>query len=127
MGRVVEAEVKEIVATSLDAAAISPFLQTANVLVTECLGDAGLAEEVLAEIELWLAAHFVAIRDPEWQARQVDDLRIQRHARQAGRGLDATPYGQQVRLLDPTGRIAARMAQERRPWLFRAGAPSSGL
>lgn len=125
MARVLEAEVKAIVATKLEAAAIAPFLQSANVLVTEHLGDAGLSEDLLAQIELWLAAHFVEIRDPQVKDRQIGDLTVSHHARQPGKGLDATPYGQQVRLLDPTGRLAAQMNPQRRPWRFRAGSPSS--
>ena len=68
-----------------------------------------MTDALLKEIELWLSAHFVAIRDP--QVRRVE--RETGHGRaevdafgETALGLDSTLYGQQVKLLDTCGKLA---------------------
>jgi hypothetical protein len=107
--RVTEAEVKAIIDTDLDSTAITPFITVANMIVTDRLADEGLTDELLKEIERWLSAHFVSIRDP----RMLEEKAGQASAKYAlgnpgnRQGISATPYGQQALLLDPTGRLAS--------------------
>ena len=102
MARVIDAEVKKIIDTTIDT---DPFIQAANLIVTDRLSNQGLGDDLLKEIERWFAAHLVAIREPQAKAEKVGDTGVTYFGKD-GYGLDATPYGQQVMVLDPTGRMA---------------------
>ena len=102
MARVIDAEVKQIIDTTIDT---NPFIQAANLVVTERLSSQGLDDDLLKEIERWFAAHLVAIREPQAKAEKTGDSSVTYFGKD-GTGLDSTPYGQQVRVLDPTGRMA---------------------
>lgn len=124
MERVTAAQVQELAGSFLDLGDIAPHVTSAHAAVNVHLGAAGLGEDLLAQIELWLAAHLVAVRDPELRisSRKSGDLSTG-YAQANGTGLDSTMFGQQVRLLDPTGKMAEVMNPARRPWRFRAGSP----
>ncbi len=105
--RVTEADVLAIMDTELTDVQIAPFVATANVMVTKvCGGDTDYGDEQLAEIERWLAAHFAAIRDPQIAAEKTGDGGVTYHGK-SGQGLDHTPYGQQVKIIDHKGKFAA--------------------
>ncbi len=103
MARVTDAEVKEIITTSITTTA---HITAANLLVTEHLASKNISDALLKEIERWLAAHFVAMTDPRehevsvgtYEARAVFEGRT-------AMGLDHSRYGQQVKLLDPSGTL----------------------
>ena len=104
--RVTSEEVAQII--DYDTAAItdiSPFITMANMMVNSRIGEGVLAEEVLKEIERWLAAHFVAIRDPRIKSESVDVISTS-YQGQTGMGLQATLYGQQAMMLDTTGKLS---------------------
>jgi len=105
--RVTGDQVKQIIETDLTANEISPFVKAANLMVTDMLGSSGLSDPHLKEIERWLSAHLVAIRSPDSVAKseKTGDASITRHG-QSGLGLDFTPYGQQVKVLDTSGIMA---------------------
>lgn len=111
MARVTATEVKEIIDTSLTDAQINTMITAANLTVTKHLGDQGLSSDLLKEIERWLSAHFCHARDPREQEKSIDSTRVKFQG-QTGLGLDATFYGQQVKVLDPTGRLA-KLGQKR--------------
>lgn len=104
--RVTGDEVKEIINTSLSAIEVVPFITSANLIVTERLGGQNVSVSVLKEVERWISAHLVAIRsqDSVSKAEKTGDASITRHG-ETKMGLDFTPYGQQAKLLDPTGRL----------------------
>jgi len=60
MGRVTGAEVKEIITTDLTNSQVEPFINAANLFVTQRLGSKGLSVELLKEIERFVAAHFIS-------------------------------------------------------------------
>jgi hypothetical protein len=103
--RVTGSEVKEIIKTSLTDSEVEPFITSANQLVTEKLADSDHSDDRLKEIERWLSAHFVAIRDPRMRSQSVGEARDQYHVPNLGKGLDSTVYGLQVKLLDTTGTL----------------------
>lgn len=105
MARVTGAEVKEIIDTSLSASDIGPFIEAATLLVTKRLSGAGLGADLLKEIERWLAAHFVSMRDQRVSSRKLGDA-SDTYQGQTGMGLDYTSFGQQAKMLDPTGNLA---------------------
>lgn len=102
MARVTSAEVATIITTSLD---VTPFINTANLLVTRLLSAAGYAEGTLKDIELYLAAHFTALVDQ----RPVDETVGPASAsfvNQFDKYLDFTVYGQTAKMLDTSGTLA---------------------
>jgi hypothetical protein len=64
--RVTEAEVRAIKSTKLTP--LTTFITTANILTDKLAASAcgsGLSDAELKQIELYLAAHFVSVTDPE--------------------------------------------------------------
>lgn len=102
MSRVTVDEVKEIIETSLENYEVVPFITVANLIVTDQLSSSSLSDAILKEIERWLSAHFISIRDPRITKVVFDDVE-ETYQGQTGYGLQSTTYGQQVMLLDSTG------------------------
>lgn len=102
MVRVTSEEVKEIIDTELED--LSSFIQTAHLMVNKVLSSE-TDEDYLKEIEKWLSAHFVAIRDPRVRVIKVGET-SETYFGKSGEGLSASPYGQQVLSLDITGAFA---------------------
>ena len=103
-------DVKAIFETNLKANSVEAFIRAANVIVNDNLTNEGVATATLKEIERWLAAHLAAQMDPVAISEKIGDAQVKYGLAMAnskeGLGLNNTPYGQQVRLLDPTGILA---------------------
>ena len=102
--RVTEAEVKAIIDTDLTNEQVTPFLTAANVLVTDVTAGYEYGDELLHEIEKWLAAHFLAARDPIASKEKLGEANITYQVK-LGEGLKSTAYGQRVLLLDIKGKF----------------------
>lgn len=103
MARVTEEYVKRInYETTLTADQVTPFLRTANNLVTGVLTGYGVSSEQLADIEAWLAAAFVAATDRQVTQEKMGDASA-KYGGQLGMGWEYTSYGQVAIRLDPTG------------------------
>ena len=113
MPRVTEAEVKKILSTTLTNEGITPFLTAANVLITDVLTDEDYGNLLMKEIEKWLTAHFVAIRDPQIAKEKIGDVDATYQGK-TGLGLNHTSYGQQVMVLEHHGKLA-EIAQSKGP------------
>ena len=100
--RVTYTEVKTIITTSVADADITVAINTAHSLITQYLEDQELSEDILTTIELWLSAHFVAVRDPRSKSEALGDA-SNTYRGETKMGLQFTEYGQQAMLLDPTG------------------------
>lgn len=110
--RVTDAEVKELIPTTKDTV---PFIETANLLVTELLASAGLTAERLTAIELYLSAHFVALSDEKGgliETRLGDG--IDTFADHYDEGLKLTRFGQQALSLDSTGTLVSMASASKR-------------
>lgn len=105
--RVTEDEVHEIIDVDSEITTLIPFITAANLLVTERLGTSSLSAAQLKEIERWLAAHFVAVRDRRTSQETLGSAN-QSFTGKTGYGLEFTPYGQQVLLLDSTGLLSKK-------------------
>ena len=105
--------VKKIIDTDLTDEQITPFLAAANTMVTDLLLGENYSVTTLGEIERWLAAHFVAVRDPQVTSEKIGDVQAAYEGK-TGMGLKSTRYGQQAMVLDHHG-ILARMASGKRP------------
>lgn len=105
--------VKEIIDTDLTNEQVAPFLAAANTMVTDLLLSESYSTTTLKEIERWLAAHFVAVRDPQVISEKTDYAQATYEGK-TGMGLNSTRYGQQAMILDHHG-ILARVAAGKRP------------
>lgn len=111
MARTTPEEVKDITTLEVDVSRIAPFITLANLMVTEDLATVGYTDERLGLIETWLSAHLVKStisRDKESQS--LGDGSTVTFQGETGLDLDSTPYGQQVKMLDPSGILAKRGA-----------------
>lgn len=126
--RVTAAEVKEIIDTDLTATQVESFIPGANLIVTNMCGYAYDAD-VLKELERWLAAHLVSIRDPTKSAfiSQKADTVEQKYQLTAASpvGLATTRYGQQVLILDYLGKMADLGKTSTRAEWASVGAPNA--
>ena len=113
MGRTTATEVKAIIETELADSVVDTFIGMANRTVTDYLGtNADLTSVQKKDIETWLAAHFIAsTREQQAQAEQAGDARITYQGK-TEMGLDATFYGQTVKMLDTTGTLAAQIGKK---------------
>ena len=107
-------ELKEIISTSLDDSILEAFIGAANLTVTDLIGSgSGLSDDQLREIERWLAAHFLAsTREPQAQSERDVEAAITYQGK-TGMGLDFTPYGQMVKVLDTTGILASAVGMRK--------------
>ena len=103
--RVTDSEVREIIDIDVSITNITPFITIANLLVTDKLSNSGLSVEMLKEIERWLSAHFVAIRDPRVKSESIGGISTS-YQGTTGEGLKSTLYGQQAIMFDTTGTLA---------------------
>ncbi len=105
--RVDATEVKEIIETALSDAVIEAFIGAANITVTGFLGSSTLTAAQLKEIERWFTAHLIAsTRERQKASEGAGGASVTWHGN-TDMGLDATLYGQQVKLLDTTGTFSA--------------------
>jgi len=105
-------EVRELITTAISADVIEAnYLVTANLVVTEDLGNSNLSAARLKEIEKYLAAHFVALAEERGSLleEEIDDV-LERTADVYAPGYASTRYGQQALVLDSSGKLAGASA-----------------
>lgn len=115
--RVTPDEVKEIFDTAVAAPVIEAFITTANTFIDANLSDSGLSEVMLTEIEKYLAAHFLCLRDPRAKSENIaGEYSVTYQVSQGGiygiSGLASSEYGQTALALDTTGTLG-RLNQRR--------------
>lgn len=118
MPRVTYEEVKEIIETDISADQITAMITAANAVITN--GPAAstapaLTTAELKELERWVAAHLVCMRDPRTIRSKVGDAEAwfaPNVTTAWGKYLNFTWYGQQAIMMDRTGKLAA-MGQRR--------------
>ena len=104
MARVTDAEVKVIIDTTLTD--LSSFITTANLIVNEDLEPKGtLSEDRLKQIELYLSAHFVTMRERQLKSEEFGDSKDV-FLGEVGEGYASSTYGQQALALDSCGVLA---------------------
>jgi hypothetical protein len=84
---------------------LTPFIATANILVTRVCGSAGYSDEEIEMIERWLAAHFYCMRDPRATYETARSV-AQSLQNKVDLGLATSHYGQQAMILDTKGGLA---------------------
>ena len=108
MVRTTDSAVKQIISLR-KLSDTTPFITTANLLVTELLGSSSLSSDLLTEIERYLAAHLVALHPDERQIeeQEIGDTR-DKYVGKFAMGLQSTQFGQTVLMLDTTGVFASQ-------------------
>ena len=106
MALVTATEVKEILDTDLTDTIIDAFILAADSTVDEVLGnDTTLSAALKKEIERWLCAHFIAAtREQQLQKGGAGGASVT-YQGVTGKGLESTFYGQQVMMMDTTGKM----------------------
>jgi hypothetical protein len=107
-------DVREIIDTSLGDAGVSACITAANSLIgtkSEMLST--LTSDVLRQIELWLAAHFVSVADPRVSEEATRETRVRYEQPKAGQGIAGSSYGQTAIALDSTLTLADAPATRR--------------
>jgi len=85
---------------------MTPFIDVANELVTECCGSSGYTAMRLELIERWLSAHFYTVRDPRVESEKAGPV-SEKFQSKVGLGFDTSHYGQMAMRLDTEGGLAA--------------------
>jgi len=92
---------------------LTPFIEAANALVTQCCstatdadGDLVYTATNLELIERWLSAHFYHIRDPKAKVEKAGSVSAE-YRTAVKIGFDNTHYGQMAMRLDWNGGLAA--------------------
>ena len=101
--RTTAARVKALMVTSLSDDEIEEIIPVANRMVTSVVGGSDLTSAVMADIETWLTAHFIAIgKERQTVEERVLDIWVV-HQGTFGAGLRSTTFGQMVLMLDTSG------------------------
>ena len=104
---ITQVQVRAIVEVS-DELDLQSFIDTANLIVTEDLAGKDLSEARLEQIQIYLAAHYTAIRDERGGLKSTKTLNAEdEYFGDYGKGLKATRYGQQAIVLDTSGSLSA--------------------
>lgn len=102
--RVTEVEVQEIIEVD-SSLSLTAFIAAATALVDDKLDqNIGLGDDLLKEIERWLAAHFVAIRIKITSQEKLGDA-AENYQFKLGLNLQNTMWGQQALMLDTSGTL----------------------
>jgi hypothetical protein len=106
--------------TTLTENEVSPFVETANLMVTAYLASTDQTADALREVETYLAAHFVSLRDRLVKSEAAGGVRFD-YQGETGMGLDSSHYGQTAKLLDSSGVLKEIDGKTRITWKHRAG------
>lgn len=102
--RIEPGDVVTIYETSKD---LTPFIKLSNLIVNKYAERCDVEEDLLFEIERWLAAHYASLayvdkNEGIVKIEKEGDLQIT-YATQSGHGFATTIYGQQALALDSCG------------------------
>ena len=105
MARTTATEVRAIL--GVDASeTVTPFMETAGLIVDENLESRGLSVELLTKIEAYLSAHYFAITNPEFriESEKIGESMTSFSGKTGTMtGFMATQFGQVAIQLDKTG------------------------
>ncbi len=107
MARTTETLVRAIIEVDSSITSLTPFISASHIMVEEHCGS--LSEETATEVETWLAAHFITIRDNRVSSEAVTGAAgaSQSYQYRLGSGLETSMYGSMAMQLDSTGKLSA--------------------
>jgi hypothetical protein len=85
---------------------VTPFIATANAIVTECCTGGDHDAGRLELIERWLSAHYYAVRDPRAESEKAGSVGA-KYQSKVDLGFNTSHYGQTAMQLDTEGNLAA--------------------
>ncbi len=103
--RVVVNQVKDIIDTGLTDGQIRAFINTSHNFVVDLLTGEGLTEATLTEIELYLSAHLLSLREQQAESESIGSEYTVKYQGKTDKGFEATMYGQTAMSLDTTGKL----------------------
>lgn len=104
--RVTATEVKTNFTTELSDGEIDGWIDAATTLVDDiAAADGTIGSARLKQIELALTRHFAHAQDPRVESSGIGDSTTS-YQGETGLRINATHYGQQAAMLDPTGMLA---------------------
>jgi hypothetical protein len=105
--RVTEAEVRSILRVVPTATSVAAEIDVATAIVDDELASAGLSTARLKSIELYLAAHFVALGIPQARLDSLDAGGVAESYRgsKTEGGFVSTDWGKQAVALDTSGKL----------------------
>jgi hypothetical protein len=116
-------DLKKIIETKRVDEEIQPMIDAAHLVVDEDLANSGYTEDRKKLIELWLAAHYVAVRDPLISSVSGGPGSAGTSTQYDGKtgmvGLEHTRYGLQVIAFDKLG-ILSRESRSKGKISFEA-------
>jgi len=118
--RTTEDAVRELLETD-DSINIEPFIDAANAVTDYIVSqdsDGILSSALKVQIEKYLAAHFYALKDPQYSSKSTGGASGSFIRAQAGQGFKATDWGQQAVDMDITGTLGKRRVSAN--WLGKA-------
>ena len=110
--RVNPTEVKQImdISSSIIDDDVQIFIDLANLMVNKVITDTSITAAHEKQIEKWLSAHYVAIRDPQSKMEKAGSV-SQSFQEKVDLGLNQTRWGQNVLNIDTSGAFAALQSQ----------------
>lgn len=102
--------------TTLDEDVIEAYINSANVFVTAQLGNKGLSDDLLANIEMWLAAHMIVVTRERAIKEAGAGGAYVKYAGEWGEGLLGSTYGQMAVNLDTSGTLINLAKQKSSAW-----------
>lgn len=107
MARVLPIEVNRIYSVA-NANDHLPFIETANLIVTEELADQGLSAARLKQVELYLAAHYavITLERGGLKSQKINEAEEDyKVIADKNQGIASTRFGQQAIALDTSGKL----------------------
>ena len=113
MARVTATEVKAIMENCvLDDLVVDVFIEAANEVVTQTLSDTTVGTVLLKSIERFYTAHMIASTLHRTTSEEkLGDASV-KYTGKWDKNLDSTPYGQIVKGLDTSGKMASLGSRE---------------
>ncbi len=105
--RTTEAAVEGIIEVDTNIS-LTPFIEVANVLVTQCCTDltTEYSASILELIERWLSAHFYTVRDMRAMSEKAG-LVSEKKQSKVDLGFSTSHYGQHAMMIDYQGGLAS--------------------
>jgi len=89
---------------------VDQCIETANAITDGLLVNAGVIDPILTKIELYLAAHFCSVREPQLLKEEIGGrdatVKEERKSSLTEHGFNSTAFGQQAVDLDYSGTLA---------------------
>ena len=94
--------------TTIDSTYITSVLTTVDLILTKIYENSTctVSDSILEELQKYYAAHIISSTTARIASKEkLGEAQVE-YAGKFGEGLDSTPYGQMVKLLDPCGLVA---------------------